>query len=88
MYVCLCLCLCLCVCMQDEITELAKQVMEGKNRYEAIQMLRRKVSVGEWGGEGREGGREGRKRRVCTGRRKNPGSKERRIETSGRKERV
>ena len=53
MYVCMyvyIIYVCVCVCMQDEISELAKQVMEGKNRYEAVQMLRRRVSVGEWGG--------------------------------------
>ena len=36
--------------VQDEIRQLAKQVMEGKNRYEAVQSLRFRVSVGEWGG--------------------------------------
>ena len=49
-------CMYVCVCMQDEISELAKQVIEGRNRYEAVQLLRRKVSVGKWGG--RKGGKE------------------------------
>ena len=40
--------MCTCTCLQDEIRQLAKQVMEGKNRYEAVKSLRRKVSAGEW----------------------------------------
>ena len=53
-YLDVCIRTCVFVCVQAEIAELAKQVMEGRNRYEAVRILRRKVN-----------GEEVRKRQMC-----------------------